>query len=96
VINLRNFFDRESHELVVRVLGRQQIEVKAGTFKTIVVEPVIKSGSLFKFEGKLLLWLSDDERRVPVKVSTKIPIGTIDAELTGYRGLRGPLTARIQ
>lgn len=96
VINLRNFFDRESHELVVRVLGRQQIEVKAGTFKTIVVEPVIKSGSLFKFEGKLILWLSDDERRVPVKVSTKIPIGTIDAELTGYRGLRGPLTARIQ
>jgi hypothetical protein len=95
VINLKNFFDRESHDLVVRVLGRQRIEVKAGTFNTIAVEPVIKSGSLFKFEGKLILWLSDDDRRIPVKVSTKIPIGTIDAELTGYRGLRGPLTSRI-
>ena len=74
VINLKNFFDRESHDLVVRVLGRQQVEVEAGTFNCIVVEPVIKSGSLFKFEGRLVLWLSDDDRRIPVKVSTKIPI----------------------
>ncbi|MBC8124100.1 MAG: DUF3108 domain-containing protein [Candidatus Kapabacteria bacterium] len=96
VINLKNFFDRESHDLVVRVLGRQQVEVEAGTFNCIVVEPVIKSGSLFKFEGRLVLWLSDDDRRIPVKVSTKIPIGTIDAELTGYQGLRGPLTSKIK
>lgn len=95
-IYLKNFMDRESHDLVVRVLGRQQIEVKAGTFNCIVVEPVIKAGGLFKFEGRVLLWLSDDERRIPVKVSTRIPIGSIDAELTGYRGLRGPLTAKVQ
>ena len=96
VVNLKNFFDRESHDLVVRVLGRQQVEVDAGTFHCIVVEPVIKSGSLFTFEGRLLLWLSDDDRRIPVKVSTKIPIGNIDAELTAYQGLRGPLTSKIK
>ncbi len=96
VIELKNFFDRESHDLVVRVLGRQRVEVKAGVFNTIAVEPVIKSGSLFKFEGKLILWLSDDDRRIPVKVQTKIPIGSIDAELTGYRGLRGALTSKVQ
>ncbi|MCX6141348.1 MAG: DUF3108 domain-containing protein [Candidatus Kapabacteria bacterium] len=96
MINLQNFFDRESHDLVVRIVGRQQVEVDAGTFNCIVVEPVIKSGSLFKFEGKLLLWLSDDDRRIPIKVSTKIPIGTVDAELTGYRGLRGPLSSKVK
>lgn len=96
VINLQNFFDRESHDLVIRIVGRQQVEVEAGTFNCIVVEPVIKSGSLFKFEGKLFLWLSDDDRRIPIKVSTKIPIGTVDAELTGYRGLRGPLTSKVK
>jgi len=95
VVNLQNFFDRESHDLVLRILGRQTVEVKAGTFKCVVVEPVIKSGGLFKLEGKLLLWLSDDERRIPVKVSTMIPIGSVDAELTGYSGLRGPLAGRI-
>jgi hypothetical protein len=30
-----------------------------------------------------------------VKVSTKIPIGTIDAELVKFSGLRGDLAARI-
>jgi hypothetical protein len=95
VIYLQNFFDRETHDLAVKILGRQNVEVEAGTFRCVLVEPVIKSGSLFKFEGKLLLWLSDDERRIPVKVSTKIPIGSIDAELTGYSGLRGPVGARV-
>ena len=95
VIYLQNFYDRETHDLAVKILGRQNIEVEAGTFRCVVVEPVVKSGSLFKFEGKLLLWLSDDDRRIPVKVSTKIPIGSIDAELTGYSGLRGPIGSRV-
>lgn len=96
VVNLQNFFDRETHDLIVRVLGRQTIEVPAGTFACIVVEPMIKAGGLFKLEGMLLLWLSDDDRRIPVKVTTKIPIGSVDAELTSYSGLRGPLTSKIR
>lgn len=96
VITMRNFFDRESHELLARIVGREEVEVTAGTFRTIVIEPIIKRGGLFKFEGKLVLWLSDDERKVPVKVSTRIPIGSIDAELTGYSGLRGPLSAKLK
>jgi hypothetical protein len=96
VITMRNFFDRESHELLARITGRETVEVEAGTFRTIVIEPIIKSGGLFKFEGKLVLWLSDDDRKVPVKVSTRIPIGSVDAELTAYSGLRGPFTAKLK
>ncbi|GBD05037.1 hypothetical protein HRbin20_00614 [bacterium HR20] len=95
IIQLQNFFDRQTHDLGVRILGRQTIEVEAGRFRCIVIEPLIKEGGLFKSEGRILIWLSDDERKIPVKVSTRIPIGTIDAELTGYSGLRGPLHARI-
>lgn len=95
VIKMQNFFDRETHDLQVRILGRQVIEVEAGTFNTIVIEPVIKQGGLFKSEGRILIWLSDDDRKIPVKVSSKILIGSVDAELTGYKGLRGPLTSKI-
>jgi hypothetical protein len=95
IIQLQNFFDRQTYDLGVRILGRQTVEVEAGTFRCIVIEPLIKEGGLFKSEGRILIWLSDDDRKIPVKVSTKIPIGTIDAELTGYSGLRGPLSARI-
>ncbi|MBL7997819.1 MAG: DUF3108 domain-containing protein [Candidatus Kapabacteria bacterium] len=96
IIPLRNFFDRESHDLGVKILGKQTVEVAAGKFKCIVIEPLIKDGGLFKSDGRILIWLSDDDRKIPVKVSSKIPIGTIDAELTGYRGLRGDLRSKVE
>lgn len=95
IIKMQNFFDRETHDLQIVVLGRQKIEVEAGTFNTVVIEPVIKKGGLFKSEGRILIWLSDDDRKIPIKVSSKILIGTVDAELTSYKGLRGPLTSKV-
>ena len=96
IIPLRNFFNKDCYDLGVKVLGKQTIDVSAGKFRCIVIEPLIKDGGLFKSDGRILIWLSDDERKIPVKVSSKIPIGSIDAELTSYNGLRGPLTSKIE
>jgi len=95
-ILLYNFYKDKSHELGVRFLGRQELEVAAGTFKTIVVEPLVKEGGLFKAEGRIVIWLTDDERKIPVRVNTKVIIGSIDTELREYSGLVGPLKARIK
>ncbi len=96
VIKLQNFVDGKSHPLDVHILGRERIEVTAGVFDCIVVEPRIAEGSPFSFQGKLVMWLSDDERKIPIKVSTKIPIGSIDAELKHYQGTRGPIAAKVR
>lgn len=95
-ILLYNFYKDKSHELAVRFLGRQELEVAAGTFRTIVVEPLVKEGGLFKAEGRIVIWLTDDERKIPVRVNTKVIIGSIDTELREYSGLIGPLKARIR
>lgn len=93
---LFNFYKDKTHELKVRFLGRQELEVEAGTFNTIVVEPLVKEGGLFKSEGRIVIWLTDDERKIPVRVNTKVVIGSIDTELKQYSGLVGPLRARIK
>ena len=93
---LHNFYKDKSYDLQVRFLGRQELEVAAGTFKTIVVEPLVKEGGLFKSEGRIVIWLSDDERKIPVRVNTKVVIGSIDTELRSYSGLVGPLKARVK
>lgn len=93
---LHNFYKDKSHELQVRILGKQELEVEAGTFRTIVVEPLVKEGGLFKSEGRIVVWLSDDERKIPVRVNTRVLIGSIDTELKSYSGLAGPLRARIK
>jgi hypothetical protein len=93
---LQNFYKDSAYTLAVRFLGFQKVSVDAGTFDCFLVEPLIKEGGLFKSEGRILIWLSNDDRRIPVKVSTKVAVGSIDAELREYKGLRGPLKARIK
>jgi Protein of unknown function (DUF3108) len=96
LFSLQNFYKDKTHELTVKFLGRQELEVDAGTFRTIVVEPMVREGGLFKSEGRIVVWLTDDDRKLPIRVNAKILIGSIDTELREYSGLRGPLPSRIQ
>ena len=92
---MKNFYKDSTYNLPVKYKGRQRIEVDAGTFDCIVIEPLITEGGLFKSEGKIYLWLTDDDRKMPVKVRTDIPIGTVESELTEFRGINGPLTGIV-
>lgn len=94
-IRLQNFYKDSTYELDVRFKGRQEIEVQAGKFNCIVVEPLAREGGLFKSEGRVYVWLTDDERKIPVRVSSKVAIGSIDSELIEYRGVNGPINAKI-
>ncbi len=94
-ISLQNFYDGKTHPLDVMVLGRQRVEVEAGTFDCIVVEPMVVEGGLFKNEGSIKVWLSNDGNKMPVKVSTKVIVGSIDISLTKYQGLKNPVTAKV-
>ena len=55
---------------------------------------MVKEGGLFKHDGDIIIWLTDDNLKVPVKVRTKIIIGYVEAILTSYQGLAGELTAK--
>lgn len=77
--------NRKSYDLEVKVIRREKVEVPAGTFPCVVVEPILKSEGIFKSKGRILVWLTDDARRLPVKVTSKVPIGSISVSLTDYR-----------
>jgi hypothetical protein len=94
-ISLQNFYDGKTHPLDVMVLGRQRVEVEAGTFDCIVVEPMVVEGGLFKNEGSIRIWLTNDANKMPVKVSTRVIVGSIDITLTKYQGLKNPVTAKV-
>lgn len=91
---LKNFYGKQTYDLRVRVLGRERVEVDAGTFDCIVVEPLVVEGGLFKNEGRIVVYMTDDDRKIPVKVSTKVVIGSIDGKLTAYAGTRGPIGSK--
>jgi hypothetical protein len=94
LVNLQNFYKNKVYNLDVRYLGKETIEVPAGKFECIVVEPLVQEGGLFKHEGTIVVWLTDDELKMPVKVRTKVVIGYVEAKLTNYEGLAGKLSAK--
>jgi hypothetical protein len=77
--------NEKSYDMVVKVIRRERIEVPGGKFDCVVVEPVLKSEGIFKAKGEMFVWLSDDERRIPVQVKSKVPIGSITVSLTDMR-----------
>jgi hypothetical protein len=81
---MERYFKPQSNPIVVRVLGREEIRVPAGRFHTIVVEPIIPELEVFREDRKPRVWISDDERRIIVKVETLTIVGAVALNLTDY------------
>lgn len=96
MFELKNFYKDTTFSLPVKIIGREIISVPAGKFRTIIVQPIIREGGLFKFQSNIYIWLTEDDRKIPVKVSTTIIIGEAGAELVKYSGVRGKINAKIE
>ena len=79
------FDGKRLHSTEVQVLRRERLKVKAGEFNTIVVKPIMKTKGIFEKTGDVFIWLSDDNRRLPVKMSSAAKIGAVTAELASFR-----------
>lgn len=68
----------------VRVLGREEVKVPAGKFDTFLLEPVLGNlGGVVKRSeaASAKIWLTSDPRHMPVKVSSKVKVGSFLAVL---------------
>ncbi|OGF96982.1 MAG: hypothetical protein A2Z86_10815 [Candidatus Glassbacteria bacterium GWA2_58_10] len=81
---LENFVDRAGNPLKVMVLRSEWVEVPAGRFFCFVVEPYIKQGGLFQHKGNLQIWITDDQNRIPVKVTSELDFGRIVVLLESF------------
>jgi len=81
---LENFVDGRTFALEVRVLKRETVTVEAGTFDCLVVEPLMQTVGVFKHQGKLKVWLTDDYLKMPVLMKSRVIVGSITAELTDF------------
>lgn len=73
------------YRLEVKVLRKETIEVPAGKFDCIVVEPLLQSSGIFRREGSVQIWLSDDQYKMPVLMQSRLYFGRVWAKLVGFR-----------
>ena len=83
-ILLENFVDGDKNPLKVAVHRTEWVEVPAGRFFCYVVEPYLKKGGLFKHQGNLLIYITSDENRIPVKVTSELDFGQIVVMLESF------------
>jgi hypothetical protein len=71
---LNQYFKTEDNPVIIRVLRKETIEVPAGTFECIVVEPIIKTSGLFGDGGQAEIYFTDDDRRLMVYMKSRVRI----------------------
>jgi hypothetical protein len=80
----RRYYKDEGNPVVIEVVRRETITVPAGTFRTLVVKPLIRTSGLFSDGGEAEVYYTDDERRLIVQVKTKVSFGTLTMQLEEY------------
>jgi hypothetical protein len=67
----------------VEAQQRDKITTKLGTFQTIRHEAFLFNDVIFKRSARLLVWITDDARRLPIQIQVRmrIHIGTVTLQL---------------
>jgi hypothetical protein len=69
----------------VMVSGIEKISVPAGNFNARQTIPISDDGlPLFKHDGKMKVWYSDDERHLPIKIEQETNVGTLILKLKKF------------
>lgn len=67
----------------VEAQEKETVKTPAGTYETVRVEAHLFNDVLYKRPGRLFIWLTDDDKQLPVQVRAKLnfPVGTISLQL---------------
>jgi len=82
-----------------RYLGRETKKIRnLGRFKTLKFECELGTSEEYSFtDGTIFtIWISDDENKIPLYIESPVKIGSIQAYLIGYKGLKYPLKSKVK
>ena len=91
MMTLNMFFDNENHEFKLKFLGREVIKTKMGNIAALKFKPYVLAGRVFKEKESLTIWVSDDENRMPLKIKADLAVGSLEADIDAFKGLKYPL-----
>ncbi len=74
--------DGRNYPARIIVHKKETIDTALGSKECFVVEPILEGDAVFKQTGKIKIWLTADEEKIPVLVSSKIIFGSFRAILT--------------
>ena len=92
--NINMFYDSKNRFFKLQYLGKEVIRTKFGKIECLKFKPTTKRSRIFRGEGSITIWLSNDQNRVPVRIQADLVIGSIKADLNNFDGLVAPLLTK--
>lgn len=79
------FADKKRVEVIVHAVAQKKFAATIlGPVTTFAIMPVMTFKGLYDKKGDTVIWYTDDECRVPVRINSKIIIGSLTADLVAY------------
>lgn len=69
----------------ILTLGKEKLKTPLGEFNTIKLKTYPKYDGVFMHKGEIIIWVTDDNRKIPLLMKSTISIGSIIATLTEFK-----------
>lgn len=74
----------DKNNYIAKVIVHKKVKIKTIFGKKtecLVIEPILAGDAIFKQTGKILIWVTNDEKKIPVLLKSKFIIGSFKAVL---------------
>ena len=81
-IPIKLYLDGEVHDsLYIRFLGKEKLKTEIGEKNCIMFSPLLIKGTIFSGGEKMTVWVTDDDKKIPVLIKTPIVVGEIQVKI---------------
>jgi hypothetical protein len=85
------------YPLYIRYQGVEVVALHDKTkYRCIKFSSKLVEGTIFKGGEDMFVWVTDDPNHVAVKIQARIVVGSVIAELIKHKGLKYPLSSKIE
>ena len=90
--------DRKIYPLKVKYLGREErTKIKdSGYYDTQKFSPQLIAGDVFKEGDEMKIYVTNDKNKLPVLIESPVVVGSVQAVLHKYSGLKYPVTSKLE
>lgn len=70
----------------LNVVGKEKISTEIGEFEAYILQPISKLEGAFRTrKGRMWVWISTDERKIPLKIKAKFTFGSVYMDIVYYQ-----------
>lgn len=81
IIDLNSYVDKKVYPLRLTVEKKESVKVPAGKFECFLLVPGKQPGSNVEPKGQMWIWLTTDQRRLPVRIQSRAELGSVTMAL---------------